>query len=90
MAERRVVHYRGRVQGVGFRFTTRRIADRYRVSGYVKNLADGRVEVVAEGEAAEIERFLGDVESRMAGFIAGSEQQVEPVDQVASSFTIQY
>jgi acylphosphatase len=41
--ERRRVHYSGRVQGVGFRFTSQRLAERYAVTGYVRNLPDGRV-----------------------------------------------
>lgn len=48
----------GRVQGVGFRASTRRIANRLSVKGWVKNLADGRVEVVAEGKKDKIERFI--------------------------------
>jgi acylphosphatase len=47
--ERRMVHYRGRVQGVGFRYTTREIASQFDVMGYVQNLPDGQVLVVAEG-----------------------------------------
>jgi len=63
--ERREVRYTGRVQGVGFRYTTKSIAERYRVTGYVRNRADGSVELVAEGEADELGRFLTDVEERM-------------------------
>jgi acylphosphatase len=56
--ERRRVLYSGRVQGVGFRFTSQRLAERYAIAGYVRNLPDGRVELVAEGEAATVEAFL--------------------------------
>ncbi len=52
------VFYLGRVQGVGFRFTVREIANRFTVTGYVKNLPDGRVELVAEGEEDEVKEFL--------------------------------
>lgn len=52
------VHYTGRVQGVGFRFTTTEIARRYAVGGWVKNLPDGSVELEAEGEPSEVEDFL--------------------------------
>lgn len=51
------VYYSGTVQGVGFRFTTQRIAGRFDISGYVKNLPDGRVEMAAEGETGELEAF---------------------------------
>jgi acylphosphatase len=57
------------VQGVGFRFTTERIARRYAVDGFVKNLPDGRVLVVAEGETKELDRFLAEVQKQMAGNI---------------------
>lgn len=46
---------RGRVQGVAFRFFTQQAADEIGLSGYVRNLSDGRVEVVAAGNAGQIE-----------------------------------
>ncbi len=51
----------GRVQGVGFRFTTVEIARGYAISGFVQNLMDGSVKVVAEGTEDELTRFLRDV-----------------------------
>ncbi len=66
---RRTVLFSGRVQGVGFRYTTCRIAARFAVTGYVRNLADGRVEAVAEGDEAEIERFVRAVGDDMAGYV---------------------
>lgn len=47
----------GRVQGVGFRFFTRRQTSTSGITGYVKNLANGKVEVVAEGKESELEKF---------------------------------
>jgi acylphosphatase len=67
------VAYSGYVQGVGFRFTARSIAAGYAVTGYVKNLSDGRVEVVAEGERAEVEAFLGELASVMGQHIDKAE-----------------
>lgn len=52
------VHYSGRVQGVGFRYTVRSLVPGYDVLGTIRNLHDGRVELVAEGERAELEEFL--------------------------------
>ena len=47
--QRREVYFSGRVQGVGFRYTVRMVASRFAVTGFVKNLPDGRVQLVAEG-----------------------------------------
>ncbi len=48
----------GRVQGVGFRYFTQRIAERFGICGWVRNLSDGNVEIRAEGESAALENFL--------------------------------
>ena len=56
--QRITVYFSGRVQGVGFRFRTSEVAQRFAVTGYVKNLVDGRVELIAEGTSAEVAAFL--------------------------------
>ncbi len=66
---RRRVYFSGRVQGVGFRFTTEDIASRFQVAGFVRNLRDGRVEVVAEGIEAELDRFQDAIHSALRGYI---------------------
>ena len=64
------VFYEGRVQGVGFRYTARRAAAGFDVAGYVRNLPDGRVELVAAGDEEEVDGFLEAVrESELAGHI---------------------
>ena len=63
------VLYSGRVQGVGFRYTTQRVAEDFRVKGYVQNLPTGEVELVAEGEAQTVNAFLAAVAKRMARYI---------------------
>jgi acylphosphatase len=63
------VHYRCRVQGVGFRYTAQRLAAGFPVAGYVKNLRDGTVELVAEGEPDQVNAFLTAVADRMADYI---------------------
>ncbi|MFO1063573.1 MAG: acylphosphatase [Pirellulales bacterium] len=54
---RLTVYYSGRVQGVGFRARTQRLAAGFRVTGRVCNMTDGRVELIAEGEQEELDRF---------------------------------
>ena len=69
--ERVTVLYFGRVQGVGFRASVRHIACGYDVTGSVRNLPDGRVELIAEGARSELQDFLqGISESELSGFIA--------------------
>ena len=67
--QQRVIHFSGQVQGVGFRFTAKHLADSYRIAGYVRNLPDGRVEVVADGPRDVIDTFLADLHNRMIGRI---------------------
>lgn len=59
----------GDVQGVGFRYMTRRAAGGYDVTGYVRNLPDGRVEIVAEGARREVNAFLDAVRKAMGSYI---------------------
>jgi acylphosphatase len=54
----RQVFYEGRVQGVGFRYTCKYLARGYEVTGWVRNLPDGRVELQCSGELHEVEGFL--------------------------------
>lgn len=69
--KRYTVHYSGRVQGVGFRYTASRIAGGYRIAGIVQNLDDGRVRLVAEGDAGDLGRMLAEIDRAMEGHITG-------------------
>ncbi|MDD4179587.1 MAG: acylphosphatase [Candidatus Margulisbacteria bacterium] len=69
MNKRVEVHYSGRVQGVGFRFTAEDLANARGIKGYVKNLADGRVELVAEGEESILKEFLDSLKFDMDNVI---------------------
>ncbi|MBT5846452.1 MAG: acylphosphatase [Verrucomicrobiales bacterium] len=57
MPERLQVLFSGHVQGIGFRYTVKQTALGFEVTGWVKNLADGRVELLVEGEREELEAF---------------------------------
>jgi len=69
------VHYSGRVQGVGFRFNAQWIARSLPVTGFVRNLPDGGVQIVAEGEEADLDRFLAKVANSMEENISDSDVQ---------------
>jgi acylphosphatase len=64
------VHYSGQVQGVGFRYTAKTVATGFEMTGIVRNLPDGRVELIAEGKREELEAFRTAVhDAGLAGFI---------------------
>ena len=73
-------HFTGRVQGVGVRYATLQVAKGFEVTGYVKNLIDGRVELEAEGVESECREFLVAVQEELEGYIRG----VETVEQIAA------
>jgi acylphosphatase len=54
----RHVFYEGRVQGIGFRYSARQIATGYDVAGWIRNLPDGRVEMLVSGDTQELTEFL--------------------------------
>ena len=68
------VFYSGRVQGVGFRYSVRKVANGFEVTGSVRNLADGRVELVVEGNQNELDAFRQGIrESGLEHFIQQEE-----------------
>ena len=69
MRRRRRCLFSGRVQGVGFRYTAQHIAAQYAIRGFVRNLADGRVELVMEGDEEEMDRVVKEIGEKLDGFI---------------------
>jgi len=61
MPSRLRVYYSGHVQGVGFRYSVKQLSLEFDVTGWVKNLPDGRVEMVIEGERDELETFQASI-----------------------------
>jgi acylphosphatase len=83
------VYYSGRVQGVGFRYTVRQLAEDFPVTGFVRNLPGGQVEVVTEGDTDQVEAFLQAIDNRMKGYIV--ESRVHDEDpQGIRTFEIRY
>jgi acylphosphatase len=83
-----LVHYTGRVQGVGFRVTSESIAGRYRVTGTVRNLPDGGVELLAEGTRPDVESFLKAVRARLARYITAESADWQAATGRYTSFDV--
>jgi acylphosphatase len=84
------VIYRGRVQGVGFRYQTCRVADRFNISGSVKNLSDGSVELIAQGEKKTVDSFIKSVNQTLSNNIMSSVETSIPIQPNLKPFQIQY
>jgi acylphosphatase len=69
MNKRLHAYYSGSVQGVGFRFTAEREAMRLGLTGWVKNLYDGRVEALCEGREEDLKKFLQRISDLFARYI---------------------
>lgn len=67
--------FSGQVQGVGFRWTTERIASRLPLRGYVRNLPDGRVEAVVAGSATNIQQLIEKLQEQFGSGITGIQRQ---------------
>lgn len=84
---RRII-YVGRVQGVGFRYTTATIAQRHPVNGWVRNCRDGTVELFAQGSESAIDQFLHDVDAAFPDHISDRRIDEAGVDHLLTSFEI--
>jgi acylphosphatase len=88
--ESRTIFFSGNVQGVGFRWTARRVSSSYKVYGYVKNLSDGRVELFCEGEKEELNNFLNKLRSEMRYNIKNEQISKGAATGRYSSFSIAF
>ena len=88
-ARKRAV-YQGRVQGVGFRYTTISIARRFPVVGYVKNLRDGSVEVLASGRSEDVREFFEAVSSAFSKYVTGCSVDEDRSGENYVQFEIRY
>ena len=84
------VIFKGRVQGVGFRYTTHRAASRYDLTGYVKNCSDGSVEALFQGTEPNIQACLGDVKEAFGGYLREIDSTDQPVNSRYYDFRITY
>ena len=88
--EQRIVVFHGNVQGVGFRYTTCRTAGGYDVTGSVRNMPDGSVECVVEGETAQVEALIADLAGKMRRYISRQTQSKGPHPGRFTTFGVEF
>ncbi len=84
------IFYSGTVQGIGFRYTVHRLATNLELKGWVKNLADGRVQLVVEGEKPVIEQLCERIKDQFDGYIANEAIDIEEAKGSYKDFQIIY
>jgi len=89
MAARHVI-FIGRVQGVGFRYTAHRIAYRHQLTGFVRNLPDGTVEMFAQGPAQDIDDCIQDINEYFSDYLRETRIQEIPPDPKYKDFRITF
>ena len=82
--------FKGRVQGVGFRYTAQRMASRYDLTGYVRNLPDGTVEALLQGTKPNIQACLNDLQDTFGGYLRELKTTDKPVNPRYHDFRIAY
>ena len=89
MTAKRII-FAGRVQGVGFRFTARRAADRRQLTGYVRNMPDGTVEMLAQGRPEDIDDCIQDLKEYFAGYLKETRIEEIPPNPKHTDFQITF
>jgi acylphosphatase len=82
--------FSGRVQGVGFRFSALNIANRYRLTGYVRNLSNGAVEMLAQGPEETIDNCIRDLQDSFAGYVRQMDVESVTLDPKLTDFRITF
>ena len=80
----------GTVQGVGFRFTAHRIANRHNLTGFVRNLPNGTVEMLAQGQSEDIDNCIQDMKESFGGYIRQIRIEDTPADPKYTDFKITF
>ena len=88
--QQREVYYTGSVQGVGFRYTVRSLAAGFDVTGFVRNLPDGRVHLVVEGATEEIGAFLNAIRAELGRYIGDVQEMLRPAGGRFQLFEIRH
>lgn len=80
----------GRVQGVGFRFTVRRAASRRQLTGFVRNVPDGTVEMLAQGRSEDVDDCIQDIKEYFADYLKETRIEEIPPDPRYDDFKITF
>jgi acylphosphatase len=89
-SQQREMHFSGRVQGVGFRYTTRSLAAGFEIAGFVRNLPDGQVQLVVEGTTDEINSFLVELHRELGQHIYDQNEIHRPASGKFKGFEIRF
>ena len=82
------VFFSGTVQGVGFRYTVRRMAQELGLNGWIRNLGDGRVEMLAQGNQAQLEILMQKINDHFDGYIREKNIENIQTDDMLDPFRI--
>ncbi|MGA1980341.1 MAG: acylphosphatase [Sedimentisphaerales bacterium] len=82
--------FTGQVQGVGFRFTAFNIANRYQLTGFVRNLLDGTVEMFIQGPVGTVDDCIRDIEEDFSGYIREIKIEETPPNPQYKDFKIAF
>jgi acylphosphatase len=80
--------FSGEVQGVGFRFTAHRIASHHQLTGFVRNLPDGSVEILAQGKPEDINGCIYEIKVAFTGYIRQTQIEDTPINPKYTNFKI--
>jgi len=89
MAARHVI-FIGRVQGVGFRYTVHRMAHRHQLTGLVRNLPDGTVEMFAQGPAGDVDDCIRDIKEYFGDYLRETRIEEIPPNPTHTDFKITF
>ena len=89
MVARHII-FTGRVQGVGFRFTAHRVANRHQLTGFVRNLPNGSVEMLAQGQLEDINDCIQDIQEEFSGYVRETKIDDVPSDPRHADFKITF
>ena len=82
--------FTGRVQGVGFRFTAHRIARLNQLKGFIRNLPDGSVEMLAQGYTEDVDDCINNIKESFTGYITDTQIEELPLDPRYTDFKITF